>query len=166
MNVANIHECRLDADPAEVGGLIDSLATDNDRLWPGDRWPSIRFDRPLGVGATGGHGPIGYIVETYQPGRLVRFRFTGPPGFNGHHWFEVQTDGRQGSLLRHTIHMQTSPRAWLSWLFIIRPLHDALVEDALSRARVAVGMPPQQRPWSLWVRLLRQVRYRQGVQNS
>jgi hypothetical protein len=159
MQIVNIHQCRLEAGMSRAGGLIDELASVEDRFWPNDRWPTMRLDRPLAVGATGGHGPIGYKVEAYQPGLLARFRFTRPSEFIGHHWLEVQPDGQQGSILLHTIDMQASLKGWISWWFLIRPLHDALLEDAFCNARVAMGMPEQRRPWSLWVRMLRRVRY-------
>ncbi|UNO43730.1 DUF2867 domain-containing protein [Streptomyces sp. MST-110588] len=38
----------------------------------------MRFDRPLGVGAYGGHGPVRYRVSAYDPGRRIRFDFTSP----------------------------------------------------------------------------------------
>ena len=160
MQVVNIHECELQASASAAGILIDSLASDNDLLWPHGQWPAMGFDRPLAVGAIGGHGPIRYVVDAYQPGRMVKFRFTAPPGYHGHHWLELQTTGPRGSILRHTIRMNVNGRARLSWLFIIRPLHDALLEDALARARSAMGMPAKRRPWSVWVRLLRRLRYR------
>ena len=163
MKVINIHECRLEASVSTIGALLDTLATAEDRLWPYDDWPAMHFDRPLAVGAAGGHGPISYSVESYQPGHSIKFLFTDPPGFDGHHWLEVQPDSQQGSILRHTIHMKVTGRALVSWLLIIRPLHDALLEDALSRVRLAVGMPARRRPWSLWVRFLRWIRYRQPV---
>jgi hypothetical protein len=163
MQIVNIHECRLSIDPMEAGSLLDTLASPEDRLWPGDHWPAMRLDRPLGIGATGGHGPIGYRVDAYQPGTRVRFRFTAPPGFNGHHWFEVLPSNEQGAILRHTIDMQVTGRRLLSWLFIIRPLHDALVEDAFYNAEQALGLPARRRPWSLWVRVLRRVRYRRQM---
>ena len=97
MRVLNIHERRLAAPAAAVGALLDSLASDADALWPRSAWPAMRFDRPLGVGAVGGHGPIPYAVEEYHPGRLVSFRFLGPRGFNGHHRFEVLPGGPQAT---------------------------------------------------------------------
>jgi hypothetical protein len=60
MPVINIHERVLDASIFEIGKLIDGLASANDKLWPHDRWPAMKFDRPLSVGAIGGHGPIRY----------------------------------------------------------------------------------------------------------
>jgi hypothetical protein len=161
MRVLNIHECELQAGVPEVGALIDTLASDKDVLWPRKQWPRMRFDRPLAIGAIGRHGPIGYIVDVYQPGRMVRFSFTSPPGYQGYHSLEVQPNGDQGSILRHTIRMEVTGWARLSWLLIMRPLHDALLEDLLYLARIATGISVTQRPWSLWVKFLRHVRYRQ-----
>jgi antitoxin (DNA-binding transcriptional repressor) of toxin-antitoxin stability system len=53
MQVRNVHERVFPAPPAQVGALIDTLASADDRLWPGDRWPPMRFDRALSVGARG-----------------------------------------------------------------------------------------------------------------
>ena len=72
MQVHNVHEREFDLSLASVGSLIDSLASSNDRLWPNDKWPPMRFDRALAVGARGGHGPIRYSIEEYQPRRLSK----------------------------------------------------------------------------------------------
>jgi hypothetical protein len=155
MHVLNIHERELPAESGEVGALIDSLTSRNDRLWPGALWPAMRFDRPLAVGAVGGHGPIRYVVEAYHPGRLVRFRFTAPSGFDGHHWLEVLPGAADSTLLRHTICMRVSGTALLLWPLAIRHLHDALLEDALALAQASLGAIPVVRPWSPWVKFLR-----------
>jgi hypothetical protein len=155
MQVLNVHERELPAEPGEVGALIDSLASQNDRLWPGALWPAMRFDRPLGVGAVGGHGPIRYVVEAYRPGQWVKFRFTDPHGFDGHHWLEVVPGAAHCSLLRHTIRMRVFGPALLSWPLAIRYLHDALLEDALALAQASLGATPLVRPWSPWVKFLR-----------
>ncbi|MEU6669228.1 hypothetical protein [Streptomyces sp. NPDC046727] len=57
----------LPAKPAEVGALIDGLASENDRLWPKAPWLPMRLDRPLGSGTRGGHGPVRYRVAAYVP---------------------------------------------------------------------------------------------------
>jgi len=88
--VLNIHTRELHTSREAVGALLDSLASKQDLLWPLDRWPAMRLDRPLQVGAVGGHGPIRYRVEWYEPGRAVLFRFTGMRGFHGSHGFEVK----------------------------------------------------------------------------
>jgi hypothetical protein len=67
--ICNVHQRSLAVPVAEAGFLIDGLAGPDDRLWPSDRWPAMRFDRPLGVGARGGHGPVRYAVGAYVPGR-------------------------------------------------------------------------------------------------
>jgi hypothetical protein len=123
MQVLNIHEREISATASAVGGLINSLASEHDRLWPRTMWPPMRFDRPLGVGASGGHGPISYVVEEFVPGQKVRFRFTRPRGFHGHHWFEVIFAGEHRTLLRHTISMKVKGPAVLYWSLVIRSLH-------------------------------------------
>lgn len=157
MSVINIHERVLDASITEIGKLIDGLASADDKLWPCDRWPAMKFDRPLSVGAVGGHGPIRYTVESYKPGFYIQFRFTEPKGFLGSHRFEVEMVEGEKTKLRHLIEMRVQGMARLIWPLAIRPLHDALVEDALDRAEVYTGGQPAKRGWSLWVKFLRRV---------
>lgn len=157
MHVVNIHERRLSCSPEQAARLLDSLSSPHDALWPTTHWPRMRLDKPLGVGATGGHGPIRYTVVAYEPGAKVTFRFLAPRGFDGTHWFEVIGHGPTEATLRHTIDMSLAGSALLQWPLVIRPLHDALVEDALTRAQVALGVAPTPVPWSAWVRLLRRV---------
>ncbi|HYE76988.1 MAG TPA: SRPBCC family protein, partial [bacterium] len=115
MRVLNIHERDLDATPAEVGRLIDSLSSPADVLWPSRHWPAMRFDRPLQVEATGGHGPIRYFVEAYEPGWRVQFHFTGPEGFLGFHAFVVQEIAPGRTRLRHVLEMETVGPAVRTW---------------------------------------------------
>jgi hypothetical protein len=51
--------------------------------------------------------------------------------------------------------MKLTGIALLSWPLVFRPRHDALVEDALTKAQVALGEQPTRVRWSAWVRLLR-----------
>jgi hypothetical protein len=51
MRVLNIHFRDFPRSPAVVGGLIDTLASDNDQLWPGENWPPMRFPGGLRVRA-------------------------------------------------------------------------------------------------------------------
>jgi len=153
--VLNLHERVLDAPAETVGKLLDGLASANDLLWPIDRWPAMRFDRPLGVGAAGGHGPIRYTVASYVPGRSLQFRFQAPPGFHGFHRFELEPlDGSQ-SKLRHIIDMRATGLTWLAWTIVIRPLHNALIEDAFDRAQTFAGKPQTKRTFSVWVTFVR-----------
>jgi len=155
MQVRNVHERDYDASTEVVGSLIDSLASANDRLWPLEKWPPMRFDRALSLGARGGHGPIRYYVEHYVPSRSITFRFLAPRGFVGTHSFEVE-DGDGRTLLRHVLDLEPCGWSRLSWRFVFRPLHDALLEDSLNKASASLGQPVQTAPrWSLYVRALR-----------
>jgi hypothetical protein len=155
MKVVNVHERTFDASAEKLGRLIDGLASTGDALWPVDRWPAMQFDRPLEVGAAGGHGPIRYVVESYAPGRRIQFRFAEPKGFAGVHRFEIEPAGAGRATLRHVIDMRVAGLTWLVWTIAVRPLHDALMEDALDRAEGVVGGCPPRREWSAWVRFVR-----------
>ncbi|MBF6173688.1 SRPBCC family protein [Nocardia blacklockiae] len=156
MAVLNIHIRRFPGSVTEAGALLDSLAGEDDRLWPGDRWPPMRFDRPLGVGAVGGHGPVRYTVEEYEPGRRIRFAFNESRGLEGFHEFSVRPDGNTMVELRHLLVLRLRGRARLSWPLAIRWMHDACVEDAFDRAEQAVtGSVRRPVRWSPVVRALR-----------
>jgi hypothetical protein len=157
MTVLNIHERVLNAPLSQVAVLIDHLASPDDKLWPHNRWNAMRFDRPLSVDASGGHGPIRYFVEAYEQGRNIRFRFTGPKNFLGTHAFEIEELSESKVRIRHVIDMRVTGWARLQWPIVIRPLHDALLEDALDRAEIFTGSQPAPRRWSFWVRFLRKV---------
>jgi hypothetical protein len=160
MKIYNIHERNIEAAPQVVGGLIDSLSTAGDRLWPREKWPALALDGPLGVGARGGHGPVRYTVFEYVPGQRVEFRFdeTGlTAGLDGRHVFEV-VGRRRNVVLRHVVDAQCSLSHWLKWQVLIRPMHDALLEDALDLAeREMLGRVNKPARWSLWTRLLRRL---------
>lgn len=119
--VHNRHVRKIQTAPDEVGALVDSLASDQDRLWPRNQWPAMRLDRPLAVGAEGGHGPVRYVVERYEPGRLVQFRFTRPAGFDGHHCFSVQAETAQSALLRHDLTITPRGLAIITWPLFSAP---------------------------------------------
>ncbi|MER6346441.1 SRPBCC family protein [Streptomyces sp. NPDC001595] len=155
MAVLNVHERELPASEGAVGALIDSLGGAQDRLWPPD-WPPVRFDGPLAVGVSGGHGPVRYVVSHYVPGRWARFRFTGPRGFEGFHEFSVERLGDDRTVLRNTLVLRPTGVRWLAWLLFFRPLHDAAFRHSLDCAERAltgrVAHPVRRGPY---VRLLR-----------
>jgi hypothetical protein len=167
MQIVNVHERILPATIDEVGALLDGLAGPGDRLWPEDLWPGLplRFDRPLGVGARGGHGPVRYQVEEYEPGRRVVFRFSEKMGLDGTHRLEV--DDSQGvTELRHVLEGRlTNAKAIRRWLLVTRPMHDAVLEDLLDHAELAVtGRVLRPARWSWRVRLLRRLLARHLVE--
>jgi len=158
-NVFDTHERVLPASPDVVGALLDRLGSDDDPLWPLDRWAPLDLDRPLDLGTRAEHGPFRYFVNEYEPGRAVRFRFSAPPGYVGHYEFMVERAGEQGARLRHVLTLSLDDiNTRLKWWTIWRPLHDALLEDLLDRAEAVVtGRPVQPREWSWRVRLLRRL---------
>ena len=89
MRAISLHSRRTTAPVDVIGSLIDTLASPDDRLWPRRAWPAMRFDRPLGIGADGGHAFVRYHVAEYRPGRRIAFRLTGPRGLTGTHTFEA-----------------------------------------------------------------------------
>uniref|UniRef100_A0AAU2JLX9 SRPBCC family protein n=1 Tax=Streptomyces sp. NBC_00049 TaxID=2903617 RepID=A0AAU2JLX9_9ACTN len=157
MGVYNVHERAIAAKESEVGALIDTLSSgDDDRLWPGRLWEDMELDRPLGVGAAGGHGPVRYTVAAYVPGTWVRFTFTGPRGFHGFHEFTAQPLDAERTVLRHTVAMTVSGLSRITWPLAFRPMHDAFLEDSLDRAELAcTGTIARRARWSPYVRFLR-----------
>jgi hypothetical protein len=90
------------------------------------------------------------VLEEVAPDRL-RFRFTAPAGLHGHHEFTISGDS-----LIHVLAGTLHGWARLSWPLVFRPLHDALLEQLLDRAELAVtGRVAQPAGWSPYVRFLR-----------
>ncbi len=156
MAVFNIHSRVLRSPPDAVGSLLDALASDSDQLWPNQQWPALHLDRPLAVGAIGGHGHIHYTVIGYQPRRWIRFQFSQPQGFKGFHEFTVDELDTSHTRLTHLLAIRTRGTARISWPLMYRWLHDALLEDALDTAeRALTGQVEHKARWNIYVRLLR-----------
>lgn len=154
----NEHSRRLAAPPAEAGALLALLGGAHDRLWPADDWMPMTLDRPLGVGARGGHADIRYAVTAYQPGRRVEFTFVPPTSLVGWHAFEVDAAPDGSAVLRHVLEAEPRGTYRLLLPLAVRWIHDAVLEDLLDRAEIAVGtVPARAARWSPWVRLLRLV---------
>ena len=156
MHIDNVHERTIEAPAATVGEVLDTLSSPDDRLWPRQAWPPMRFDAPLGVGARGGHAFVRYRVVGYRPGHRVEFAFDPRIGVDGFHAFVVEPlDGRR-CVLRHEMHADAHGVAALNWVLVVRALHDACVEDALDCAEhAATGAVARPARWSVGVRVLR-----------
>lgn len=153
MNILNVHKRRLYTSPEDAWRLLANLGGKHELLWPRG-WPAMRFDRPLGLGAVGGHGPIGYYVEQYSPPELIRFRFTAPKGIDGYHEFRIEPQ-IGGVQFRHTLRARSRGLATWYWLLGLRALHDACVEDMMDRASSYSSGHEFHSPHSLRVSALR-----------
>ncbi|MFE2996648.1 SRPBCC family protein [Nocardia sp. NPDC059246] len=153
----NIHQRELPVSAQQAGALLDAVAEPGNPLWPGEHWPALILDRPLQVGADGGHGSIRYVCTAYEPGRAVEFTFAPGMPFAGTHTFEIIDRGERGCVMRHLVVARArATRGRLLWSLAIRWLHDAVLEELLDRAATEMGHPPAEPArWSPWVRILR-----------
>lgn len=160
IKIVSLHERGFKIEADAVGSILDTLSGPEDQLWPRKNWPPMLFDRGLAPGAKGGHGVVRYEVEEYTPRRRAVFRFDGTgltADFDGRHYFEV-IPRNERIILRHVIDAEGDFRTWLKWKFVIEPLHDALLEDALDRAEMALsGILAKPARWSARVKILRRI---------
>ncbi|MEV5594577.1 DUF2867 domain-containing protein [Streptomyces sp. NPDC052496] len=152
--VRDVHARTVQAPAATVGALLDRLAGDDDPLFPVPVWPAMRFDRPLGVGATGGHGFVRYRVTAYEPGRRLRFGFPG----GGHHAIEVAPLDAGSCRVTHVLEHRLTGARQAAWPLAVRWLHATVVEEILDNVeRAATGTVRTPARRSRWVRLLNRV---------
>ncbi len=153
--IMNRHERRLKASAQTVGTLIDQLASQNDVLWPHHRrWFPMRFDRPLQIGASGGHGPIRYVIEQYTPSQKIGFRLTAPQGLIGTHGFYLEPISANQTRLVHVLEVELEGSMWFAWTFLYCPMHNALVEDALDNGQILFEPNIKRKTWSWYVKSL------------
>ena len=133
MKVTNIHSRIINQPIDKVADLLSTLATPEDRVWPFEKWPKMKFKEGMKIGAKGGHGPIRYSIEELKNGESILFRFSKPKGFDGTHGFKLEPVDENSSRITHTIKMTTRGIGSLTWSLGVRPLHDALAEDALDK---------------------------------
>ncbi len=152
----NVHERHVAASAERSGAVLETLASDHDRLWPGGAWAPMVLDRGLEPGSRGGHSGIRYTVTAHEAGRRVEFAFDRRIGLDGTHALEVVDLGDGTCLLRHVLEGRAHGAMVLLWPLAVRWLHDALVEDAFDLVEAALGTGPAvPSRWSPWVRLLR-----------
>ena len=155
MRVLNVHKRVLSLPKHEVAALLKTLSTADDRIWPYEKWPAMKFKEGLKVGSKGGNGPIRYTVEKYDPDEMIRFRFSRPQGFHGSHTFELKALGGEATEIKHTIAMRTIGKATWLWILGIRSLHNALIEDSFDKLENQCSEQTKRTPWNFWVRFLR-----------
>jgi len=155
MYIANIHERKISSPVNDIGALLDTISSYDDKMWPHENWPKIKFDRLLETGAIGGHGPVRYTVASYSPGKSIKFNFT--KHFDGYHELTLEKINETVSLIRHSIKAKTRGLETISWLLAIRPLHNALIEDLFDKVEMELSCNPPPRSWGIWVKLLRRL---------
>ena len=134
--------------------MLDRLSSPGDPLWP-DTFPPMRFDRPLGPGATGGHDSVLYSVESWTPGERVVFRFDPAIGLIGTHMLEVlPSHDANHCILRHTISAVARGSMRLQWPLAIRWLHDECLRDLLDRAETTLTGELVTHRRTAWVALM------------
>jgi hypothetical protein len=157
MKVLNIHKRVINQPIEKIAELLDTLASENDKMLAIHKWPRMKLDKGLQVGSKGGHGPIRYTVQAYHQGEMIEFKFSKPEGFNGTHKFEITELGNNTTEIKHTIDMNTSIKATLIWSLAVRWLHDAFIEDAYDKVENQFSNIKNEYKWNIWVRFLRGV---------
>ena len=155
MKVLNTHQRILNQPKNKVVAFLETLSTENDKIWPKEKWPPMKFNDGIKVGAKGGHGPIRYSVETYNPNELIQFRFSKPHGFNGFHKFEIHELSKNKTEVKHTIDMNTVGKGTLIWILGVRSLHNALIEDGFDKLENNFLEHKKSTKWNFWVKFLR-----------
>ena len=155
MKVLNIHTRIIQKPKQAVSNLLVSLSTEDDLVWPREKWPAMRFEGDLKVGAKGGHGPIRYTVEKYNLDEIILFRFTKPKGFYGIHKIELKEISPTKTEIKHTIDIKTKGKSTFLWVFAIRPLHNALIEDCFDKVENKLTNSQKLSKWNFWVTFLR-----------
>jgi len=157
MKITNIHKRIINQPKESISKILDTLSSNNDLLWPKEKWPPMVFRKGLIEGETGGHRPIRYSIKKYIPGSLIEFDFMKPDGFNGIHKFEITEIEKDKTELKHTISMTVSGKGMFTWYFAIKWLHDALLEDCMDKAENNFLTEKINSDWNLWVRFLRRM---------
>lgn len=155
MKVLNVHSRTINQPKRKVVELVETLSTEHDAIWPKEKWPKMKFEGGIRTGAKGGHGPIRYSVEKFDPNTIIQFRFSKPEGFHGIHKFEIWDESQEKTKIAHTIDVKTSGKGTLLWVFGIRSLHNALIEDAFDKLENHYLKEQKSTSWNLWVRILR-----------
>jgi hypothetical protein len=165
MQVINIHKRLINQPIAEVSQLFQTLGTPEDKIWPNKNWPEMRFKTGMTIGNKGGHGQIRYTIIDYKPRHYIKFQFTKPKGFNGTHELEITSVSERSTTINHAITMHTtSLKSTFLWVFVIRYLHDALIEEAFDILENYYSSEEKITTYSAWVTLLRGMYKSKSVQ--
>ena len=166
MRVINIHKRTINQPKENVSKLFKTLATSGDLVWPYENWPAIRFRDGLQVASKGGHGRIRYTIIEFIAGENIMFQFSKPEGFVGTHELRIEEINKTKTQISHKIKVNTSFKATLLWVFVIRWLHDALIEDAFDKVENYFLTEKKETKHNNWVKLLREVYKKKSFQTK
>ena len=156
--IRNVHERVINAPIEPLGALLDGLGQKDDRLWPSQGWTPMVLDRPLALGADGGHGAIRYYVSEYEPGRRVRFTFRPRTGIIGAHELSLDALDDERTRIRHVLIGRTRGAMRLMFSAVVEPLHDTTgTTDFDNAEREVTGSVIRPTSWSPRVRVLRRL---------
>ncbi|MFC0604848.1 hypothetical protein [Winogradskyella pulchriflava] len=133
------------------------MATQNDLVWPYEHWPAIRFNDGMNIGSRGGHGFVRYTIIDFREGEYIKFQFSKPDGFNGIHELKITALNSNTTEIRHEINAKLSFKAVLLWVYAVRWLHDALIEDAFDKVENHFLAEKKETTYNVWVKLLRKI---------
>lgn len=166
MRVVNIHKRKLLQPCKKVTLIFNTLATDNDSIWPYENWPAIHFEEGLKIGSRGGHGLVRYTIIALKSGESVTFQFTKPDGFKGTHKLYIESISEKETEIVHEIKMHTTTlKASAFWFFVIRWLHDALIEEAFDKVENNFSELKKKTTYNPWVNFLRE-KYKKKPQQA
>lgn len=155
MKIINEHKRIIHQPKDNISKLVEKLSSKDDKIWPYEHWPAIKFKDGLKVGSKGGHGIIRYTITEYDPNHIIKFQFSKPKGFNGTHEFRIQEVSQHQTEIKHLLQVNTSFVATFQWYLFIRWLHDALIEDAFDKVENHFSSKKKVSSYSVWVKLWR-----------
>lgn len=138
--IRNEHSRTMPSTIARAQLLLETLGSEQDLLWPHDRFPALQLDDGHEPGSKGGHGSVRYrVVEATASS--VRFEMHPASKLVGGHilWFEDCGDGK----LRWTHQLDLELTVPAPTLRLILALHDAILEQLLVNAEArSVDLEP------------------------
>src|SRR5713226_3693983 len=164
MKILCVHEREMHGSIEQVGEIVKTHGSSIDRMYPHELWPKTQMegsDGPPEVGRIANRGALRFIMTSFEIGIKVHYswKFIEPAGFDGYHQTDVEDRGNGKLLFKTFVEMETRGlKATLLWLFVMRPLHNAIVEDCFDKIERQLGLSPKGHKWSLWVKTLRRVR--------
>ena len=166
MRVINTHKRTINQSKENVSQLFKTLTTSGDLIWPYENWQAIRFKDGLQVGSKGGHGLIRYTIIEFREGEYIKFQFSKPEGFIGTHELKIEEISKNMTEISHEIKANTTFKATFFWIFVIRWLHDALIEEAFDKVENYFFADKKETEYNFWVKFLREAYKRKSFQTK